>query len=43
MCGMKLRELAALAGGVDDATAGMGVLQFERRVKEGGEMLFVGM
>ena len=23
---------------MDDATAGMGVMRFERRVKEGGEM-----
>ena len=54
LCGMKLRELAEIAGGVDDATVGMGVMRFERRVKEGGEMtnlvekakvelLFVGM
>lgn len=38
LCGMKLRELAEVAGGVDDATVGMGVIRFERRVKEGGEM-----
>jgi REP element-mobilizing transposase RayT len=38
LCGMKLRELAELAGGVDDATAGMGVLRFEQRIKESVEM-----
>ena len=38
LCGMKLRELAELAGGMDDATVEMGVLRFERRMKGSGDM-----
>jgi putative transposase len=53
-CGLKLRELAELAGGVDDATVGMAVKRFQlrlgqepqlrRRVKQiEAQMLNVGM
>jgi putative transposase len=33
-CGLKLRELAEVAGGLDDATIGMAVKRFQRRIEK---------
>ena len=53
-CGLKLRELSELAGGIDDATVGMAVKRWEARLRQSpalvkvlhqveGQMLNVGM
>ena len=37
-CGLRLRELSAVAGGVDDATVGMAVKRLEIRLRKSAEL-----